>query len=350
MSAAQQILPQLSHPRPSPQPSPRGSERGLPFSADALDRTIGLDILLLPGFDLLDLATAEEVAATVTRGPPRYRVDIAVRSVCDAPVRASCGVKVAPAPCRAPARNLLVLGGAVHAPGQYAPWQFRLRREAYESARVLCAGGGIFALAATGLLDGQTVAAPWRSAAAWRALAPKVRFVRADWMEGSKFHSALGGRALARFLLQCIARQFDAATAGEIALALNMEFDPRRPPAARGQDRLPPRCPPALRAAIRAMHGSLDRSLEIGEICAANNVSERTLQRLFRRNLRTTIGAYHRACRLEHARELLRLTPLSVIEVALTAGFESPTHFSQSYRRHSQSYRRHFGCTPRQDR
>lgn len=317
----------------------------MPFSADALDRMIGLDILLLPGFDLLDLATAEEVAATVNRGLRRYRVEIAVRSVCDGPVRASCGIEVAPAPCRAPARNLLVLGGAVHAPGQYAPWQFRLRRAAYESARVLCVGGGIFALAATGLLDGQAVAAPWRSAAAWHALAPKVRFVPAGWTEGRKFHSALGGRALARFLLQCMARQFDAATAGEIALALNMEFDPRHPSAAAdGQDRLPPRCHPALRAAIRAMHGSLDRPLETGDICAAaNNVSERTLQRLFRRHLKTTIGAYHRACRLEHARALLRLTPLSVMEVALTAGFESPTHFSQSYRRH-------FGCTPRQDR
>lgn len=345
MSAAQQIRPQLSHPRPSPQPSPRGGETPLPLAADALDRTIGLDILLLPGFDLLDLATAEEVAATVNRSPRRYRVEIAVRSVCDRSVCASSGVEVAPAPCRAPARNLLVLGGAVHAPGQYAPWQFRLRRAAYESARVLCVGGGIFALAATGLLDGQAVAAHWRSAAAWHALAPKVRFVPAGWTEGRKFHSALGGRALARFLLQCIARQFDTATAGEIALALNMEFDPRRPlAAADDQDRLPPRCHPALRAAIRAMHGSLDRPLETDDICAAaNNVSERTLQRLFRRHLRTTIGAYHRACRLEHARELLRLTPLSVMEVALTAGFESPAHFSQSYRRH-------FGCTPRQDR
>lgn len=345
MSVVRQILPQLSQSRLSPRPSQRGGETSLPFAADVLDRTIGLDILLLPGFDLLDLATAEEIASMVNRGARRYRFEIAVRSICDGPVRASCGVEVAPAPCRAPARNLLVLAGAVHAPGQYAPWQFRLRRAAYESARVLCVGGGIFALATTGLLDGQAVAAPWRSAAAWRALAPKVRFVPTAWTEARKFHSALGGRALARFLLHCIARQFDAATAGEIALALNMEFDPRRPPAvADGQDRLPRGCHPALRAAIRAMQGNLDRPLETGDICAAaNNVSERTLQRLFRRHLRTTIGAYHRACRLEHARELLRLTPLSVMEVALTAGFESPTHFSQSYRGH-------FGCTPRRDR
>ncbi len=122
----------------------------LPFAADALDRTIGLDILLLPGFDLLDLATVEEIAAMVNRGVRRYRFAIAVRGVCDGPVRASCGVEVAPALCRAPARNLLVLGGTVQDAGQYAPWQFGLRRAAYESARVLCVGGGIFALATTG--------------------------------------------------------------------------------------------------------------------------------------------------------------------------------------------------------
>src|SRR5690349_6782320 len=181
MSAAQQILPQLSRPRPAPRPSPHGGETPLPFSADTLDRTIGLDILLLPEFDLLDLAIAEEVTSIVNRSPRRYRLEITMRSVCDGPVRASCGIDVAPPPCRASARNLLVLGGTVHAANQYAPWQFRLRRAVYESARVLCVGGGIFALAATGLLDGQAVAAPWRSAAAWCVVAPKVRFVPAGW-------------------------------------------------------------------------------------------------------------------------------------------------------------------------
>jgi transcriptional regulator GlxA family with amidase domain len=135
-----------------------------------------------------------------------------------------------------------------------------------------------------------------------------------------------------------------AGIAAEIALALSMESNPPRPSVTGWRDRLPPYCHPALRDAIRAIHRSLDKQLEIDDICAsAKDVSERTLQRLFRRHLGTTVGAYHRASRLEHARELLRLTSLSVMEVALTAGFESATHFSQCYGKH-------FGCTPRRDR
>lgn len=343
MSAARQILPQIFLPRASPQAPHCGAESDMPFATDALDHTVGVDILLLPGFDLLDLATVEEIANIINRTPRRYRFEIAVRSVCDGPVRASCGVEIAAISCRAPAQNLLVLGGAVRASNQYEPWQFRLRRAAYDSRRVLCVGGGIFALAATGLLDGQAVAAPWCSAAAWSALAPRVRFVLTGWTESPKFHSALGGRALAQFLLHFVARQFDAATAGEIARALSIDSDPLGARAADGQDRLPLHCHPGLRAAIRAMRGNLDHPLKTGEICAATNVNQRTLQRLFRRHLRTTVGAFHRTCRLEHAREMLRLTRLSVMDIALSSGFDSPTHFSDAYRRH-------FGCTPRQDR
>lgn len=343
MLDAEQKLTQFYRPRGSPHAPRCGGERGAPFATDALDRTVGVDILLLPGFDLLDLAIAEEVANNINRTSRRYRFEIAVRSVCDGPARASCGVEISAISRRAPAQNLLVLGGAVQTPNQYAPWQFRLRRAAYDSRRVLCVGGGIFALAATGLLDGQAVAAPWCSAAAWRALAPRVRFVPAGWTESRKFHSALGGRAFAQFLLHCVDRQLDAATAGEIARALSIGSDPLGARAADGQDRLLLHCHPGLHAAIRVMRGNLDHLIKASEICTAANVNQRTLQRLFRRHLRTTVGAYYRTCRLEHARELVRLTRLSVIDIALSSGFESPTHFSDSYRRH-------FGCAPRQDR
>jgi transcriptional regulator GlxA family with amidase domain len=311
---------------------------------DGLDGKIRLDLLLLPEFDLFDLAVIEEIAAILNRRPRPYRFEIGIRGICDGPVRASCGVEVAPGPCRSPTANLLVLGGSVCASDQYSPWRFRLRRAAYDSARVFGVAGGIFALATAGLLDGEVAAAPWRSAAAWRTLAPRVRFVSAERTEGRKFHSCLGGRALVQLLLQCISRQFGAEIAAEVALALNAELHPRQSSVPGWRDRLPPHRHPALRDAVRAIRCRLDRQLEIADICAsAKGASERTLQRLFRRHLGTTIGAYHRACRLEHARELLRLTPLSVMEVAMMAGFESPTHFSQCYGKH-------FGRAPRRDR
>jgi transcriptional regulator GlxA family with amidase domain len=311
---------------------------------DDLTGRIQLDIVLLPGFDLWDLAITEEIAAIFNRRPHRYRFEVGIRSICDGRVPASCGVEVAANPLRSPAPNLFILGGLVAVGDQYMAWRFRLRRAAYESARVFSAAGGTFALAGAGLLDDMAAAAPWRSAAAWRALAPKVMFAPADLMEGRRFHTCLGGRALAGLLLRCISRQFGAVAAADIARGLNAEVG------AAGTSQLecwggrPARRHPALRDAVRAIHCSLETPLQIGDICAAaGGVSERTLQRLFRHHLGTTIYTYYRACRLEHARELLRLTSLSITEVALMAGFESPTYFSQCYQRH-------FGLVPRRDR
>jgi AraC family carnitine catabolism transcriptional activator len=335
--------------RPARPPSSRsnGHARGdadAPFALDALDRRIRLDILLLPGFDLFDLAIAEEIAAVFNRNGHGCAFEVAIGGICDGSVPASCGIAVSAAPAPRPAPNLLILGGAVIAGDQYAPWRFRLRRAAYDRARVFGVAGAVFALAETGLLDGQRAAAPWRSVAAWRTLAPKVRFAPCSWVEGGKFRTCLGGHALANLLLHCISRQFGSEIASAVARRLGAELDLRLLSQAGPANGLAPHSHPALRDAVGAIHRNLGEPLDMAEIrAAARGASKRTLQRLFQRYLRTTICAYYRDCRLEHARQLMRLTSLSVTEVALAAGFESPTHFSQCYKRR-------FGCPPRRDR
>jgi transcriptional regulator GlxA family with amidase domain len=320
---------------------PRG-DANPPFVVDELTGRIELSIFLLPGFDLWDLAITEEIVAIFNRQPHRYRFEIGIRSVCDGQVTASCGAELAAGASRSTVPNLLILGGQVAEVDQYAPWRFRLGRAVYDSTRVFSAAGGTFALAAAGLLDGTAAAAPWWSVAAWHALAPNVRFAPTDWMEGGKFHTCLGGGALPRLLLRCMSRQFGVAVAATVARGLNIDI-PAQASQAECWNGVPAHRPPALRTAVRAMLCNLDASLDTSEICAAAGVSERTLQRLFRRHLQATICTYYRACRLEHARELLRLTSHSITEIALSAGFESPTHFSQCYRRH-------FGLPPRRDR
>ena len=342
MSAVHHPFRDLARPHTPAQPVRPRSDANPPFVVDELTGRIELGILLLPGFDLWDLAITEEIVAIFNRQPHRYRFEIGIRSICDGRVTASCGAEVTAGASRSTGPNLLALGGRVVESDQYAPWRFRLGRAVYDSARAFSAAGATFALAAAGLLDGTAAAAPWRSIAAWRTLAPKVRFASTDWVEGGRFHTCLGGGSLPRLLLRCISRQFGVAVAAAVARGLNIEI-PAQASQAECWNGVPAHRPPALRTAVRAMLCNLDASLETSEICAVAGVSERTLQRLFRRHLRATICTYYRACRLEHARELLRLTSHSITEVALMAGFESPTHFSQCYRKH-------FGLAPRRDR
>lgn len=319
----------------------RGDALNPPFATDYPDCAVQLDILLLPDFDLCDLGLVEEVISILNRHTTGSEFSVRVRGVGVARVRASCGVELTPTAVGAWAPNLLVLGGATPAPRHGAPWLFPLRRAAYESMRVYSDAGGTLALACAGMLDRQVAAAPWYAMAAWQHLAPRVRFVAADWAGEGKFRSSTGGPALLDLLLACLERQFGSEAAASVARSLGLTLGPGPSEALCGG--LPKHGGRALHEAVRTIRSNLDEPLDIRQLCASSNASERTLQRLFRRYLGATICGYHRSCRLRHARELLRLTEMTVTQVALAAGFECAAHFSQAYARE-------FGCTPRRKR
>jgi transcriptional regulator GlxA family with amidase domain len=211
-------------------------------------------------------------------------------------------------------------------------------------ARVFSDAGGTFALACAGMLDHQVAAAPWHTLAAWQHLAPKVNFVAAESAFERKFHSCTGGRALLNLLLACLSRQFGREIVAAVTRELNVSVALGSSSERTSGGPLPSYCGEALRETVRAIRSNLDEPLSIEQLCACGRgVSERTLHRLFRRHLGTTVFGYYRKCRLLHARELVRLTSLTITEVALAAGFQCATHFSQAYARE-------FGCTPRRER
>jgi len=61
------------------------------------------------------------------------------------------------------------------------------------------------------------------------------------------------------------------------------------------------------------------------------HVSERELERLFRKHLNITPSAYYRNLRLEQARQLLQQTNRSITNIAVSCGFTSASHFSRTY-------------------
>jgi len=72
-------------------------------------------------------------------------------------------------------------------------------------------------------------------------------------------------------------------------------------------------------------------------------VTPRQLERLFRLHLDDTPSGFYLALRLEKARQLLRQTDMSVLEIGVACGFESSSYFSRCYRNR-------FAACPSQDR
>jgi len=72
-------------------------------------------------------------------------------------------------------------------------------------------------------------------------------------------------------------------------------------------------------------------------------VSRRQLERLFQKYLHCSPSRYCLKLRLICARQLLKQTPMSIIEVASVRGFVSTPHFSKCYREY-------YGIPPRDER
>jgi AraC-like DNA-binding protein len=73
--------------------------------------------------------------------------------------------------------------------------------------------------------------------------------------------------------------------------------------------------------------------LTIQAVAQIHGVSSRTLMRLFRSQLGITFGTYLRIARIVKAVEMLSTPSVSIIEVAYKVGYNSPSSFSQAFRR-----------------
>ena len=78
---------------------------------------------------------------------------------------------------------------------------------------------------------------------------------------------------------------------------------------------------------------NMGERLHVEHVAHMHGVSGRTLMRLFHSQLGMTFGAYLRTARIVKAVELLTSPSVSVLEVAFTVGYKSPSSFSQAFRR-----------------
>lgn len=84
--------------------------------------------------------------------------------------------------------------------------------------------------------------------------------------------------------------------------------------------------------AAALMEANIEEPLSLDEIAALVGVSRRQIERLFKRYVGQVPTKYYLDMRLRRARELLLQTAMSIMEIAVACGFQSPPHFSKCYR------------------
>ncbi|MDN0073433.1 GlxA family transcriptional regulator [Crenobacter sp. SG2303] len=205
-------------------------------------------------------------------------------------------------------------------------------------------GAGSWWLASAGLLDGYRATIHWQEAVAFgerfrQAIVSQHVFE----LDRDRF-SCGGGLALFDGLLALIGRQHGAPLVEEIASHLCLE----RLRGAEERQRVPLMArlgekQPKVTEAVMLMEANLEEPLTTDELARLTGQSRRQLERLFKQHLDMAPTRYYLQLRLERARQLLRTTGKSVVQIGLSCGFSSGPHFSTVYRAH-------FGIAPREER
>ncbi|KXS38032.1 MAG: AraC family transcriptional regulator [Halomonadaceae bacterium T82-2] len=306
-----------------------------------------LGFLLLDNFTLISLASVIEPLRMANQLAGRELYRWYTLSVNGEPVRASDGLQVTPDASTSIPLSLdwvVVCGGvAPHrsVTREHIAW---LQAQARQSRRLGSVCTGSWALAKAGLLDGYETSIHWECLAAMQEAFPRVPLTTRLFSIDRDRFTASGGTAPLDMMLNLIGQDHGR----ELAAGISEMFIYDRVRGEQDQQRVPLKhvlgtTQPKLLEIVALMEANLEEPIALDELATYVDVSRRQLERLFQKYLNCSPSRYYLKLRLTRARQLLKQTSMSIIEVASACGFVSTPHFSKCYREY-------FGMPPRDER
>ncbi|MFL7965421.1 MULTISPECIES: GlxA family transcriptional regulator [Pseudomonas] len=203
---------------------------------------------------------------------------------------------------------------------------------------------GSVVLAEAGLLDGHRVTLHWEAIEAFKESYPQLGVTQELFEIDRRRITCAGGTASIDLMLDLIGQ----AHGSELAIQVSEQFVLGRIRPRKDHQRMEIANRYGIRNkklvhVIGEMETHSEPPLSTLALAESINVTRRQLERLFRLHLNDTPSNFYLRLRLEKARQLLRQTDMSVLEVSIACGFESPSYFTRSYRAR-------FARCPREDR
>ena len=297
-------------------------------------QTVGF--LLLDQFTLISLASAVEPLrmANQLTGQELYRWH--TLSSGGEQVWASDGMPITPdtSIINAPMLDTVIVCGGIGIQGavtrEHVTW---LRTLARRSKRIGGVCTGSWALAKAGLLDGFDCSVHWEFLAAMQEAFPLVNLSSSLFtLDRDRFTSS-GGTAPMDMMLHLIGRDHGH----ELSAAISEMFVYERIRNEQDHQRVPLKHmlgthQPKLQEVVALMEANLEEPIDLDELANYVGLSRRQLERLFQKYLHSSPSRYYLKLRLIRARQLLKQTPISIVELSVVCGFVSTPHFSKCYR------------------
>ncbi|GGJ83146.1 GlxA family transcriptional regulator [Pseudomonas matsuisoli] len=306
-----------------------------------------IGFLLLDNFTLMSLASAVEPLRMANQLSGRELFRWVTLSPDGRPVKASDGLQITPDVkfADAPTLDIVLVCGGVGIQNavsrEHTSW---LQLQARHGRRIGAVCTGSWALAKAGLLDGYDCSVHWECLAAMQEAFPRVAMTTRLFSIDRNRYTCSGGTAPMDMMLHLIARDHGH----ELSAAISEMFVYERIRNEQDHQRVPLKHmlgtnQPKLQEIVALMEANLEEPIDLDELATYVDVSRRQLERLFQKYLHCSPSRYYLKLRLIRARQLLKQTSMSIIEVASVCGFVSTPHFSKCYREF-------FGVPPRDER
>jgi transcriptional regulator GlxA family with amidase domain len=293
--------------------------------------------LLVPGLSMMSLSSAIEPLRSLNRLVRHEAYRWSLASLDGTPVEASNGIRfpaVAAGKALTEADFVFVCGGLRIREADEKRYLAVLRQAARRRIPVGSLSTGTYLLARAGLLSGYRCTIHWENRSAFQEDFPDLDCTNKIYEIDRDRLTCSGGTAAMDMMLHLIADRHGADLARGVANQFHHERIRDEQEEQRGGRLLVlARLPDKLRQAIGLMQRHIDSPLPLPEIGRRVVLSPRQLERLFLRHTGMSPLRFYMQLRVERARELLIYSDRPVIEVAVSAGFTSTSHFATWYKR-----------------
>nr|WP_316644460.1 GlxA family transcriptional regulator [uncultured Roseateles sp.] len=314
------------------------------MSVNGLQR---IAFVLLPGFGLQSLAAALETLAATQQLSEGGGYEGLLLSPQGGPVRTNTGAEVLTTALSETAVQAVFVVSDGPWQGDHPlaslllPW---LRRQAEAGLVMGAIGSGAAWLAEAGLLRGRRATVHWPQIAALAERHPDLIVSQQLFEIDGQRLSCAGQTASQDMLIHWLGQQQGERVAQSLVALLGLERlrgreeRQRQPQAAR-----PGGGSAKLAEALQLMEANLAEPLPTEDIARLVGLSRRQLERLFKQHMDALPSRWYVGLRLQLAQRMLRQSSQSILQIGLSCGFASASHFSNAYRAH-------FGHTPRDER
>jgi transcriptional regulator GlxA family with amidase domain len=312
--------------------------------SDEPSKPLRFGIVLLPNFtltafsgfvDLLRLASDE---GDMSR-PVRCAWMVVGENIM--PVRASCGIQIAPWATfdkTEPFDYVVVVGGLLHSGPAASEATIRFIRSAGESsATVVGICTGVFALMRADIMNGYRICVSWFHY--WDFLERFPQAAEADLVADRLFVidrrriTCSGGSASIDVAAAILLRHFDAIIVQK-ALRILLVDDAQKGNAPQPYPLgLKPASNPKIRRAILLMEQHIGKRLTLPDLARRLDVSVRQLERLFQAEIGQSPVAYDRQIRMRMTVWLLTSSDRTVADIAASCGFTDASHLNREFKK-----------------